>query len=148
MDEDDFDFSDSDLDELPANTLLHLEEKATRATQPPPQQPAPESDYGLDDGDEVVNLDDDDAGQAHTYRVATPQYTQPAPAYDYHASGHHEPYEPPMDVDEPPYRSQADPGQLLSRIKKVRCDCPAPRGSADVRSWSRRRCASARRPRS
>jgi hypothetical protein len=146
MDEDDFDFSDSDLDDLPANTLLHLEENAIRATQQPPR-PAPESDYGLDDGDEVVNLDDDDAGQAHAYRVAAPQYTQPPEAYDYHASDHDAPYAPQMDVDEPPYRSQADPSQLLSRIKKVRCDCPAPRGSADVRSWSRRRCASARRPR-
>jgi hypothetical protein len=145
MAEDDFDFSDSDLDDLPANTLLHLEENAIRATQQP-LHPAPESDYGLDDGDEVVNLDDDDASQAHAYRVAAPQYTQPQ-AYDYDASGHDEPYAPQMDVDEPPSRSQADPNQLLSRIKKVRCDCPAPRGSADVRSWSRRRCASARRPR-
>jgi hypothetical protein len=119
MDEDDFDFSDSDLDDLPANTLLHLEENAIRATQQPPH-PAPESDYGLDDGDEVVNLDDDDAGPPHAYHVAAPQYTQPPPSQDYHAHGPDERYEPPMDVEEQPYRSQADPGQLLSRIKKVR----------------------------
>lgn len=32
---DDFGFSDHDLDDLPANTLLHLESEARRATQPP-----------------------------------------------------------------------------------------------------------------
>jgi hypothetical protein len=144
MDEDDFDFSDSDLDDLPANTLLDLEENAIRATQQPPH-PAPESDYGLDDGDEVVNLDDDNAGQAHAYRVAPPQFTQPPQGYDYANDGHNELYAPQMEVEEQPHRSQADPDQLLSRIKKVCPDCSVVRGSADVRSWSRRKCARGRR---
>ncbi|KAF1850566.1 uncharacterized protein K460DRAFT_372785 [Cucurbitaria berberidis CBS 394.84] len=58
MDDDDFDFSDHDLDDLPANELQHLEASAVRATQQQTQA-APESDYGLDDGEEVVNLDDE-----------------------------------------------------------------------------------------
>ena len=115
MDEDDFDFSDSDLDDLPANTLHHLEENAIRATQHPPQA-VQESDYGLDDGDEVINLDDDDAGAANAYSVAAPQYTQAQQGYDYHQN---EVYQEQMEVEEQPYRSQADPNQLLSRIKKV-----------------------------
>lgn len=119
MDEDDFDFSDSDLDDLPVNTLQHLEANAIRATQHPAQV-APESDYGLDDGDEVVNLDDDDAGTRHVYSVAAPQYTQAQPEYGYHDNGDGQLYEDQMEVEEQPYRSQADPGQLLSRIKKVR----------------------------
>ena len=118
MDEDDFDFSDSDLDDLPANTLQHLEANAIRATQRQ-AQPAPESDYGLDDGDEVINLDDDDAGPAHAYSVAAPQYTQTLQDYDYNHDEHNGPYEDQMEVEEQPRQSQADSGQLLSRIKKV-----------------------------
>jgi hypothetical protein len=127
MDEDDFDFSDPDLDDLPANTLHHLEANALRATQQQQQQQphaAPESDYGLDDGDEVINLDDDDdAGATHAYHAAEPQYTQAAQqGYDYPYNGHNELYPDQMQVEEQqPYRSQADPAQLLSRIKKVGC---------------------------
>ncbi|KAF2821021.1 hypothetical protein CC86DRAFT_449002 [Ophiobolus disseminans] len=117
MDEDDFDFSDSDLDDLPANTLQNLEASAIRATQHQPP-PAPESDYGLDDGDEVVNLDDD-AGPAHAYAVAAPQYTQPQQAFDYTHDADNELDQDQMEVEEPPRRSQADPTQLLSRIKKL-----------------------------
>jgi hypothetical protein len=136
MDEDEFDFSDPELDDLPANTLLHLEENALRATQPQQQQQqqqqqhfqaAPESDYGLDDGDEVVNLDDDDdAGATHAYHAAAaasahPQYTQAQQGYHHPHNGHNELYQDQMQVEEQPYRSQADPAQLLSRIKKVGC---------------------------
>lgn len=119
MDEDDFDFSDSDLDDLPANTLHNLEANAVRATQHQPP-PAPESDYGLDHGDEVVNLDDD-SGQAHAYAVPAPQYTQDQQGYDYTHDGDDGPDQDQMEVEEqePPWRSQADPNQLLTRIKKV-----------------------------
>lgn len=118
-DDDDFGFSDSDLDDLPANTLQHLEANAVRATQQQ-QQTGPESDYGLDDGDEVVNLDDDNAAAHHAYSVAAPQYTQPQQEYAYDDShGQQQLYADQMEVEEQPYRSQADPGQLLSRIKKV-----------------------------
>jgi hypothetical protein len=132
MDEDDFDFSDSDLDDLPANTLQHLEASAIRATQHPVQA-GPESDYGLDDGDEVVNLDDDEAGTRHAYNVAVPQHTQAQPEYGYHDNGD-QLYEDQMEVEEQPYRSQADSDQLLTRIKKVRWSDTILRGSADVRS--------------
>lgn len=87
MDEDDFDFSDSDLDDLPANTLHHLEANAIRATQQPALSAA-ESDYGLDDGEEVINLDDDDTGPTHAYNnVAAPQYTPAQEEYTYHDNG-------------------------------------------------------------
>lgn len=122
MDEDDFGFSDTEFDDLPTDTLHHLEANAIRATQHQAQQ-APESDYGLDDGDEVVNLDNDDAGTLHAYSAAAPQYTQVQrgyASYTHHHNGnqalHHQ---DEMQVDEQPYRSQADPAQLLSRIKKV-----------------------------
>lgn len=119
MDEDDFDFSDSDLDDLPANTLHHLEANAIRATQQPALSAA-ESDYGLDDGEEVINLDDDDTGPTHAYNsVAAPQYTPAQEGYTYHDNGDNELYQDHMEVEEPPRRSQADAGQLLSRIKKV-----------------------------
>jgi hypothetical protein len=118
MAEDDFDFSDSDLDDLPANTLQHLEASAVRATQRQ-APPAPESDYGLDDGDEVVNLDDDDAETTHAYNIAVPQYAQAQPAYDYTHNGGDTLDQDEMDVEEQPRRSQADPNTLLSRIKKV-----------------------------
>ncbi|KAF1838889.1 hypothetical protein BDW02DRAFT_487865 [Decorospora gaudefroyi] len=92
MADDAFDFSDDDLDDLPTNALQHLEANAIRATQRQATT-APESDYGLDDGDEVVNLDD-----------APTQHNDP------------------MDVEDPPRRSQADPHQLLQRIKKLEQD--------------------------
>jgi hypothetical protein len=124
MDEDDFDFSDSDLDDLPANTLHNLEASAIRATQRQ-APPAPESDYGLDDGDEVVNLDDDDAGPRHACTaIAAPQYAHAQQqAYDYTntPNGGDDTLDPDqMEVEqEPPRRSQADPSMLLTRIKKV-----------------------------
>jgi hypothetical protein len=114
---DNFDFSDPDFDDLPANTLLQIESNAIRATQHQPA--APESDYGLDDGDEVVNLDD---GPPRAFEAA-PQYTQGRQDYayaDHYAQAGNALYQDDMDVEEPPRQSQADPGALLSRIKKVR----------------------------
>ncbi|KAJ4364502.1 hypothetical protein N0V83_009097 [Neocucurbitaria cava] len=102
-DDEDFDFSDSDLDDLPANALQHLEINALRATQHQTQQQtqaAPESDYGLDDGDEVVNLDD-------------------------------ELYHGQVGIEEQPRRSQADPSQLLQRIKKLEQDKAREKRAAD-----------------
>lgn len=102
-DDDEFDYSDVDLDDLPTTTLQHLEASALHATQQQQQQQQQESDsdYGLNDGGEVVNLDDD-------YPANPPTHGSP-PHNDY------------MDFDEPPRRSQADPAQLLHRIKLVRC---------------------------
>ncbi|KAH7072219.1 hypothetical protein BKA63DRAFT_65103 [Paraphoma chrysanthemicola] len=118
LDAADFDFSDAELDDLPAHALQHLEASAVRATQHHAHSQralaAPESDYGLDDGDEVVNLDDDDA--------AAPRYTPPRQPYDYARHGDEQPgahVADDMDVDEQPRRSQADATQLLSRIKKL-----------------------------
>lgn len=150
MADDDFGFSDDDFDDLPANTLQHLEASALRATQhqqyhQPHQQhharpPAPESDYGLDDdGEEVVNLDD-----------APHHQTQPPQHYDYgygpglddgadgtlatepntntttiadtdaDADADVELYHSHLYVQQPPRPSQPDPHLLLQRIKKVR----------------------------
>ncbi|KAF2028366.1 hypothetical protein EK21DRAFT_69948 [Setomelanomma holmii] len=102
-DEYDLDFSDPDLDDLPANALQHLEATALRATQHHTTA-APESDYGLDEGDEVVNLDDD-AGAGHAYNQ--------------------------MEVEEQPRRSQADATQLLSRIKKLEQEKAREKQAAD-----------------
>ena len=127
MSDDDFDFSDHDLDDLPANTIEQFEAAAILATQQQTtQHAASESDYGLDDGDEVINLDDQD-------RFAQPQKGR---AHDSHASYNaYDAYEEGTTIDEgntyqhehermqlvePPRQSQADPDQLLSRIKKVR----------------------------
>lgn len=123
MDEDDFDFSDLGLDDLPADTLHNLEASAIRATQHQ-APPAPESDYGLDDGDEVVNLDDDDdAGPPHAYNLPAPQYAQAQQAYDndytHTHNGEDSLDQDRMEIEEPPRRSQADPNMLLTRIKKV-----------------------------
>ncbi|KAH9870859.1 hypothetical protein J1614_006431 [Plenodomus biglobosus] len=168
----DLDFSDPDLDDLPANTLHHLEANAIRATQQqqqqqqkgqqqqqqqkqqqqqhqqqPPSQPnpEPESDYGLDDGDEVINLDETTTTVAAAAAAATaaattpttitttrPQYTA-SQAHEYHNPHlEHYPHDTPnhqldhdhraqhnAQVAELPYRSQADPTQLLQRIKKL-----------------------------
>ncbi|KAF2870772.1 hypothetical protein BDV95DRAFT_495549 [Massariosphaeria phaeospora] len=98
--DDDSDYSDHDLDDLPANTLQHLETTAIRATQHhdgdySAATNAPESDYGLDEEeDEVVNLDD---------AAGLPQ-SPPWPA----------PEQQP-----PPQRSQPNVDQLLQRIKKL-----------------------------
>ena len=114
-DDDDFGFSDHDLDDLPANTLQHLEAQAIQATQRP-SRPAPESDYGLDDGAEVVNLDD-----------AAPQYTHAQAAREgsnfmFHASPNDDNdqlYHGHVEMEEQPRRSQPDSDQLLQRIKQV-----------------------------
>ncbi|RAR06576.1 hypothetical protein DDE83_006911 [Stemphylium lycopersici] len=148
MADDDFGFDDDDFDDLPANTLQHLEATAIRATQQPHQQPhqqppAPESDYGLDDGEEVVNLDDASGPQRASAWVAAdaPQYAQPQQDYDYdHDHGQHPQddadtascfYNEPMDMEEPPRRSQADPNQLLQRIKKLEQDKAREKREAD-----------------
>jgi hypothetical protein len=104
MDEDDFDFSDPDLDDLPANTLHQIEANALRATQH--QAAVPESDYGLGDGDEVINLDDDGSQYPHAAQQDG----------DLPNDGDHD----QMGVAEQPRPTQADAGQLLLRIKKVR----------------------------
>ena len=117
-DEDEFDFSDPDLDFLPINTLQEFEANALRATQPPHQhltqhqhhQPhaALESDYGLDDGDQVINLDSftSHSPHNHTHTHQDPPHSQPPQS-------------------QPP-RSQADPDALLLRIKQVRHPCLTP----------------------
>lgn len=147
MEHDEFDFSDADLDDLPANTLQHLEASARRATQHPPP-PAPESDYGLDDGDEVVNLDDD-AGAAHTYAAPAPQHIlrpPPALAHAHHHDAPHASDGDDMDVEAPPRPSQVEAGPLLARIKKVGRRRAPWESAADVRSSSRTRCARRRKP--
>ena len=163
MADDEFDFSDDDFDDLPANTLDHLEARAFEATQHQANTArGPESDYGLDDGDQVVNLD-------HLPQYTQPQ-PQPQPDYAYHDDnddddhdhdyGNHEDgdansdqqlYHHGMQVQEPPGPSQHDPTQLLQRIKKVR-HCPHPpqhtKDLTNPRSWSKTRRASGGKPRS
>lgn len=134
MSDDDFDFSDHDLDDLPANAIEQFEAAAIRATQQPQQQQtgvaAPESDYGLDDGDEVVNLDDEDGfARGQQDRTHDPYDTHNAhDAYDAHDA--HDAYDEGTTIDEsnlhehtpatqPPRQSQADLDQLLVRIQKV-----------------------------
>jgi hypothetical protein len=109
-DDDEFAFSDPDLDYLPANTLQEFEANALRATQHQRQQslPAPESDHGLDDGDQVINLDSFTSHSAHiqTQTRQHPPHSQPPQS-------------------QPP-RSQVDPDALLLRIKQVRRPCMVP----------------------
>lgn len=128
--DDDFEFSDDDLDDLPANTLQQLETTAIHATQHD-EAPAAESDYGLDDGDEVINLDDAaPPPQASPWvnvsqqQQQQQQHRQPQESYPHanvddndNDNGY---YNDAMEVEEQPHRSQADPNQLLLRIKKVR----------------------------
>ena len=134
MSDDDFDFSDHDLDDLPANAIEQFEAAAILATQQQTtQHAASESDYGLDDGDEVINLDDEDGfAQAHQDRAHDSHATYDAyDAYEEgttidegntyqhdhdHEHGHEHEH---VQLVEPPRQSQADPDQLLSRIKKV-----------------------------
>jgi hypothetical protein len=121
MSDDEFDFSDHDLDDLPANTIEQFEAAAIRATQQPQTQRA-ESNYGLDDGDEVVNLDDDAAGyaQGQQGRGHDPYDTHDAnDAYDEGTTIDESNRYEFVQTAEPPRRSQADPDQLLSRIRKV-----------------------------
>ena len=122
MDNDDeFDFSDDGLDDLPANTLQQLEAHAIQATQHP-------SDYGLeDDGDEVINLDE----QTIVPQAATESWVSVAvPPQQDHGYSHDDwnryqdangADDDAMEVEEQPRRSQADVNTLLMRIKKV---CP------------------------
>ena len=114
------DFSDHDLDDLPANALDDLEASAIRATQQPQQQllfdpEADSDDYGLEDGDEVVNLDD--------------ALGPPRASHDYGWQT----YNGQMQVEEQPRPSQADPNALLQRIKKVRrLPLPFPLASLNI----------------
>lgn len=128
MSDGDFDFSDHDLDDLPANTIEQFEAAAIRATQQQQQQqqqtrqPAGGSDYGLDDADEVVNLDDEEDGfvqgqDAHDTFDAYDAYEEGTTideSYNYNYNHQHE-----HAAVQPPRQSHPDPDQLLSRIKKV-----------------------------
>lgn len=125
MDDDEFDFSDNDLDDLPANTLQQLETTAIRATQQIRHDADDSAYYGLDvdddDGDEVINLDD--ATDAPRFRQVQ-QHHDYSPALN--GNGNDESnmglYGGVMHVDvddEPPRQSQADVSKLLLRIKKV-----------------------------
>lgn len=126
MDDDDFDFSDADLDDLPANTLQQLETTAIRATQQQHNDAAADQDdsayYGFadgdDDDDDVVNLDDDTPAPRfptdhHNHHAHGYQTTQPD-------SGVRTQYGGAMEAEELPRQSQVDVGKLLERIKKVR----------------------------
>ena len=65
---------DDDLDDLPSNTLQEIESKAFEATQKPlaaAEQP-PSSDYGLEDDEEVIDLD---AHPRAAVLTARPVYT-------------------------------------------------------------------------
>lgn len=123
MDHDHLGFSDDDLDDLPANTLQHLEANAIRATQQRQQtHPPSESDYGLDDdGDEVINLDQG-SEVLHLDHVAAQaqQYAHARHDYDYTTNNdnnntHDALYGDDMDLEE-----LAGPNQQLLRINKVR----------------------------
>ena len=122
MSDDDFDFSDHDLDDLPANAIEQFEAAAIRATQQQQQtRHAAESDYGLDDADEVVNLDDEDGFvQGQQGRTHDPYDTHDTyDAYDEGTTIDESHTHEHMQATQPPRQSQADPDQLLSRIKKV-----------------------------
>lgn len=142
MSDDEFDFSDHDLDDLPANTIEQFEAAAIRATQQP-QTGRAESDYGLDDGDEVINLDDEDGfAQGQQARGHDPYDTHDT--YDAYNEGttidesnHYE----HTQVVEPPRQSQADPDQLLARIKKVGHCMTTTTKHTNCCSWSKTRLA-------
>ncbi|KAF2639690.1 hypothetical protein P280DRAFT_428981 [Massarina eburnea CBS 473.64] len=111
MDDDEFDFSGHELDGLPADELDELETTAIQATQhrERPDTQAHDSDYGFDDGEEVINLDD----AADATRFGQLQHS-----YDYNpVYGDGDPME--VDVGEAPRQSQADPSRLLKRIKEL-----------------------------
>ena len=126
MDDDDHSYSDPELDELPANTLLEYETAAIHATQHQ-SPPADESNYGSDEDDEVINLDD---------TVRPPRFTRDAQDSGYHPVDNgnaHNDYGDPMDVEEPQQepppsqaQSQSQVGMegLLQRLKKVRVPSP------------------------
>ncbi|KAF2747869.1 hypothetical protein M011DRAFT_467459 [Sporormia fimetaria CBS 119925] len=139
--DDEYDFDDDGLDALPDDALQHLETQAIRATQQQAQYyehdgpefshtRAQESDYGVaDEGDdgEVYDLNNDiDAGGPTHWGAAPPQgFTENAQAIPetVNAVASQARYlgvpHDAMEVDEPPRRSQADPNQLLERIKKL-----------------------------
>lgn len=104
-DDDEFDFSDDGLDDLPANALQEFETTAFRATQHRSHSLLLE-DHGHHDGG-LVNLDN---------------------AADAPHFGHARNEPAPMDIDdvEPPPQSQVDVSKLLLRIKKVRWLCAPP----------------------
>jgi len=140
--DDEFDFSDDDLDDLPANTLQQLETTAIRATQHFPPT-ALESEYGLDDGDEVINLNDAAPPQPSPWvNVPRHQPNHPYPQHDSRndANGNSF-YNDAMEIEEQPRRSQIDSNQLLLRIKKVFPPRSPFQGSADLSSWSKTRPA-------
>lgn len=97
-DDDDFGFDDDDLDLLPAHALHHLEESAWKATQHGPPVGGPESDYGLEDGDEVVNLDDGDEIVDLNHNIASGYDEMPRPSQN------------------------ADATRLLARVRQLELD--------------------------
>ncbi|KAF1976634.1 hypothetical protein BU23DRAFT_578523 [Bimuria novae-zelandiae CBS 107.79] len=134
MDDDEFDFSDADLDDLPANTLDQLETRAFRATQQQVQIQGHEavvdeedfSYFGFDDGDEdeVVNLDDTRgashfADHAGNHGVTGPHNEYRAAQAAPQGNGRSVQYDGAMEVDQAPQQSQVDVGRLLERIKKL-----------------------------
>lgn len=139
MDEDDFDFSDADLDDLPANALEQLETAAIRATQQHQHQHQHDEttvlddsayygffDDGEDDGGEVVNLDDfantTNANADHGYAAPHPAFqptAQQPDQHDQHEQAGGELEQPPSQPQPHP-QSQSDVGRLLERIKKVK----------------------------
>ncbi|KAF2998828.1 hypothetical protein E8E13_002371 [Curvularia kusanoi] len=126
MSDDDFEFSDHDLDDLPANTIEQFEAAAILATQQQQrtQHTASESDYGLDDGDEVINLDDEEGFvQVQQGRAPKPHATHHSyDAYEEGTTIDEGSIFPQTQLIEAPRQSQADPEQLLSRIKKLEQD--------------------------
>lgn len=118
--DDDFDFDDDGLDSLPADALDELENTAIRATQHqnPRSTSTAENNYGNGEEDEVIDLRNQ--GGAHLNNLMphrTPAYNQ-AHRHGY-TRQQSATQNDAMDLDEPPRRSQADPDQLLLRIRKV-----------------------------
>lgn len=116
MDDDDFDFSDSDLDDLPANTLQQLETTAILATQRQPDHRGALHDEEIA-FDGLFDVVDDD-------EVWDPRDT-PYPADSLDSAGnprnvlHPTQRIPAVTPDSAPVQSQADVGKLLERIRKV-----------------------------
>lgn len=128
MDDDDFDFSDADLDDLPANALQQLETTAIRATQQPrdTRDLTPVEDsayYGFDEGneDEVVNLDDTRGPPHFANDIVNGGYAGSHGGYQttQQENGGGVQYDGAMEVDRVPQQSQVDVGKLLERINKV-----------------------------
>lgn len=114
--DDDFDFDDDGLDNLPADALEELEFTAMRATQHQNicNTPAAANDYEEEDEDEVIDLRDQ-GGANIGNRIPLQTYNH---GHGY-SQQHNGTQNDAMDIDEPPRRSQADPNQLLLRIRKV-----------------------------